>query len=115
MAYKYNEFAVEMGKRIYERRKKVGMTQEQLAEKIGVSVQTISYTEQGIKTLRPENIVKLCRTLDVSTDYILTGETSAKLANTISEKLSGLSGNEMVFIEMILNSCVGLCNLHKNE
>ena len=80
-----------------------------------VSVQTISYTEQGVKTLRPENIVKLCKILDVSTDYIFTGESTSVLANTTSEKLSHLSSNEMVFVEMILNSCVGLCNLHKTE
>lgn len=115
MGYKYNEFAVKMGKRIFEQRKSVGMTQEQLAEKIGVSVQTISYTEQGIKTLRPENIVKLCKTLGVTTDYILTGETADKLSNTITEKLSQLSSSEMVFVEMILNSCVGLCKLHEEE
>lgn len=93
----------------------MGMTQEQLVEKIGVSVQTISYTEQGIKTLRPENIVKLCKALDVSTDYILTGECSPVLANTLSEKLSQLSSNQMVFVEMILNSSVGLWNLNKSD
>lgn len=115
MVYKYNPFNVEMGKRIYQRRKSLGMTQEQLAEMLNVSIQTISYTEQGTKAMRPENLVKLSRALNVSTDYILTGETPPTTADTIAKKLSQLSSEEMVFVEMIINSCIGLCNLSNNK
>ncbi len=113
LAYKYNQFAVEMGKRIYERRKSLGMTQEQLADKMNVSIQTISYTEQGAKSLRPENLVKLCDILNVTADYILTGKTIDNESASITEKLSHLSAQELVFVEMIINSCIGLCNLKK--
>ena len=34
MAVKYNQFTVDMGKRIFLCRKKLGMTQEELAEKM---------------------------------------------------------------------------------
>ena len=73
MAVKYNQFTVDMGKRIFLCRKKLGMTQEELAEKMEVSTQTISYAEQGSKAMRPENLVKLSRILGVTTDYLLTG------------------------------------------
>ncbi len=112
---KYNQFTVDMGRRIYERRKSLGMTQEELAEKMDVSPQTISYTEQGTKAMRPENLVKLCRILDVSTDYILTGETPSPKSDSLVEKLSYLSKEEMVFVEMIINSCIGLCNLKHSQ
>ena len=38
---------VELGKQIYELRKKANLSQEQLAEKVGVSRQTISKWELG--------------------------------------------------------------------
>ncbi len=114
MAVKYNQFTVEMGKRIYLCRKKLGMTQEELAEKMDVSTQTISYAEQGSKAMRPENLVKLSRILGVTTDYLLTGETPSAKGETLADKLSRLSNEEMVFVEMIINSCIGLCNL-KNK
>ena len=114
MAVKYNRFTVDMGKRIFLCRKKLGMTQEELAEKMEVSTQTISYAEQGSKAMRPENLVKLSRILGVSTDYLLTGEIPSPASENLTEKLSRLSNEEMVFVEMIINSCIGLCNL-KNK
>ena len=58
-----DEFLGEMGKRISMRRKQLGLTQEKLAEKAGLTSQTISTAETGTKALRPWNIVKLCKPL----------------------------------------------------
>lgn len=63
----------DMGLRIQELRKGLDLTQETLAERAGMTSQTISTAELGKKALRPENIVKLSRALGVSTDYLLTG------------------------------------------
>ena len=63
----------DMGARIQELRKQMDMTQEALAERAGMTSQTISTAELGKKALRPENIVKLSRAFGVSTDYLLTG------------------------------------------
>lgn len=46
----------EMGKRISARRKELRLTQEELAEKAGLTSQTISTAETGSKALRPENL-----------------------------------------------------------
>ena len=64
----------DIGTRINVRRKALGLTQEQLAERMEVSVQMISNLELGKKAIRPENLVKLCNILDVSADYILRGQ-----------------------------------------
>ncbi len=64
----------QMGSRILKRRKQLRMTQEELAEKAGVMPQTISTAELGKKALRPENIVRICTALDISTDYLLMGK-----------------------------------------
>ena len=66
-------FLMNMGERISIRRKELRMTQEELAEKIDVSIPMISNLEQGKKAIRPENLVKVCAALGLSADYILTG------------------------------------------
>ena len=64
----------EMGLRIRNCRKKAQLSQEQLAELMNVTPQMISSAENGIKGIRPENIIKFCDALDVSCDYLLTGK-----------------------------------------
>ena len=47
----------EIGKRIMDRRKKLGLTQEALAEKGEVTTQFVSYAESGKQAMRPENLL----------------------------------------------------------
>ena len=58
------KFHWDMGERIAQRRKAAGLTQEQLAERIDVSTQTISYIETWRNAIRPETLAKLCEALD---------------------------------------------------
>ena len=60
-----------LSKKIFELRKANGMSQEQLAEKIGVSRQSISKWESGDSTPEMERLVELSRVFEVSTDYLL--------------------------------------------
>ena len=48
----------DMGKRIFDRRKQLNMTQETLAELAHVTPQTSSTAELGQKAMRPETILK---------------------------------------------------------
>ena len=66
---------IKMGKRIAARRKTLKMTQEEFADRLGVSVPMVSNLEQGKKAIRPENLVKVCEELGLSADYLLTGKT----------------------------------------
>ena len=61
----------DMGKRIFDRRKQLNMTQETLAELAHVTPQTISTAELGQKAMRPETILKVCDALHISTEYLL--------------------------------------------
>ena len=61
-------------------RKAKDYTQEQLANLTGLSIKMISAAENGHKAMRPENIIKICECLSISTDYLLCGE-SAKLSS----------------------------------
>lgn len=55
-------------------RKREGMTQEQLAEKIGVSRQALSKWESGETLPETLNILSLSHLFKVSTDYLLNDE-----------------------------------------
>lgn len=95
-----------MGKRICERRKFLGLTQEQLAERIGVSVQMISNLELGKKAIRPENLVKICSVLTVSSDFILTGKKNADDKNILMDKINSLSDEDYKMMEMLIDYCL---------
>lgn len=71
-----NDLYKDIGKRIHECRKKMGFTQERLAEIMDVTPQMISTAENGTKGIRPENIIKFSNALNVSCDYLLTGRSN---------------------------------------
>lgn len=98
-----NKFLIDMGKRISVRRKALGITQEKLAEQMNVTVQMISNLEHGKKAVRPENLAAACKALDISADYILTGESSLRDIDRISEKVSLLSPHNIQVIEKIID------------
>ena len=87
-----NELPAGIGDRISSACKSKKMTQEALAELADVSYQTISSAELGKKALRPENIIKISQAMQVSTDYLLTGNRNTmKQCRRAGEYLSGHS------------------------
>ena len=96
------DFLKEMGQRIMVRRKSLRMTQEELAEKLGVSTQMISNLELGKKAIRPENLAKVCSVLELSADFILTGTNTKTAVDAVAEKLILLTAEELQMVsEMI--------------
>ena len=95
-----------IGYRISARRKQLNLTQEQIAEKMDVSIQMISNLERGNKAIKIENLIKLSTILKVSTDYILTGNHTDSDLDNISKKLSQLSENDLKMIEMLIEYCL---------
>ena len=101
-------FLQQIGQRIIERRKKLGLTQEALAEKGDVTTQFVSYAEAGKRAMRPENLLKISTALGVSADYILTGEVIDKDYLLLSEKLRLLSPSQLRLVENIIDECISL-------
>lgn len=56
----------EIGARIRKRRKELGLSQEQLAEKVGVSYQQVQRYENGSCTLNVENVQRIAHALGMS-------------------------------------------------
>lgn len=86
-----------------ERRKKLGLTQEALAELSGLTTQFVSYAESGKRAMRPENLMKISAALGVSTDYLLTGDIIDKDMLLLSDKISKLNSSQVRIIESIID------------
>lgn len=98
----------EMGQRIMERRKKLGLTQEALAEMSELTTQFVSYAESGKRGMRPENLMKIAAALGVSTDYLLTGDIIDKDKLLLSEKLDRLTPQQVRIVENVIDECIAL-------
>ena len=60
-----------LSERIYQFRRNSGLSQEQLAEKIGVSRQAISKWESGISTPELEKLLALSECFDITIDELV--------------------------------------------
>lgn len=98
----------EIGQRIIERRKRLGLTQEALAEKADVTAQFVSYAEAGKRAMRPENLLKIAEALEVSADYLLTGDIIDKDLLLLASKMRKLTPTQIRIIENIIDECSAL-------
>lgn len=96
----------EIGKRIFTRRKQLRLTQDELAERAGITPQTISSAELGKKALRPENIIRICAALGISTDYLLLGDINNNDYSALTSLISTLTPSQYHHLEDIINSYI---------
>ena len=66
-----------IGKRIVNHRKRLGLTQEQLAESLGVTAQAVSKWENDLSCPDISLLPRLCRILGITSDELLTGDNSS--------------------------------------
>lgn len=97
-----------IGERVTELRKRLGWTQEELAEIADLTPQFVSYAESGKRAMRPENLLKLSKALNVSADYLLTGDVVDKDILILSKKMKNLSPSQIRIIENIIDECNSL-------
>lgn len=62
---------VNFGETLKELRQKAGLTQKQLADKMGITASVVSYYELSERNPSPETLIKLAAIFHVSTDYLL--------------------------------------------
>lgn len=74
MAIKNEAFFKELGARIATARKERGMTQQQLADRLGVSQQTLAHYEVGRVGVGAAMLPVLADILDLSLDEMLVGQ-----------------------------------------
>jgi len=73
----------EIGQRIRKYRKQMNLSQEELAEKIGISTTHMSHIETGSTKLSLPVLVELAENLKVKTDYLLFSQPRTDNSETI--------------------------------
>lgn len=81
-----------VGERIKQARMSKKMTQEKLAEKLGVSVTYLSRIERGSILVNLKRLSQICENLEVSEGEILNG-TSKSTKNYMNDEISNLLKN----------------------
>ncbi len=99
---------MELGKQIYELRKKANLSQEQLAEKVGVSRQTISKWELGETAPDIKQAQVLSQVFSVSLDELTGNDTKEVIYKKVSntEKLAGLIIKAIKIWGIIILACL---------
>ena len=96
-----------MGDRIKEARKKAGLTQEKLAERLDISVEFVGQIERGQKLPGMQVFIKLIEVLNVSADYLLRDSISTGQLfgdNALGSKIEQLSRKERIALEAIIDT-----------
>ena len=82
----FRGFKMEFSERLKKLRKEAGLTQVDVAEKLGISQPAYASWERGVKKPTQENLIKLSKILYVSVDYLL-GNTESKQTSDVLEDI----------------------------
>ena len=96
-----------MGDRIKEIRKKQGLTQDQLAEKVDITLEYISQIERGLKMPSMQVFIKLVDALNASADYLLRDFVSTRNLygdKQLAAKMERLSPKQRVALEALIDT-----------
>ena len=96
-----------MGDRIKEARKEQRLTQDQLAERLDVSVEFIGQIERGLKLPSMQVFVKLIEALHVSADYLLRDSVSTEQLfgdRALGRKIEGLTPKQRIALEALIDT-----------
>lgn len=103
-----------IGKLIADLRRKQGLTQEQLGEKVGVGFRSVSKWECG-KTLPDIGIINdLSKILGISSDELLSGELKSKENNSNKKKLSSKITITISILTLII-ICISTIFIYENN
>lgn len=91
-----------IGGRISKFRKREGLTQNQLSEKVNLSVTEISNLECGKNNLSYNTLVNLCNVLDVCPCQLLSGAIKNNVEDNIIDLVRELSANEKEILYTLL-------------
>lgn len=94
----------EIGMRIKEQRNNIGLTQQDIYEKIDISQNHYSRIENGHAGMSIEILMQLSEILNITTDYILTGRISNEKNPEFAEKYNKLSLKQRLYINSQIDS-----------
>ena len=81
------------GERLRKRRNDLGVTQESVAEQVGITLRWYQRIERGENIVSVDTLLALSRVLTVSIDYLMFGEFSGNFANPYADIVSKITDN----------------------
>ena len=90
--------------KLYELRKKEGLSQEELAEKVGVSRQTISKWEMNQSSPEMEKLINLSKIFDISLDELVGNDGINEKENKPQEDVKPKKRN--IFLKILMVICI---------
>lgn len=85
---------IAFGNRVRAARERLGITQEDLAARVGMSPSHMSIVERGVKVPRMDTVVKLANELDVSADFLLQDSITQSRNNQLLSSIMELPEKE---------------------
>lgn len=95
---------LQIGSRIRKSRERLGYSREVLAEKAELAPSFIGSIELGTGSFSGESLIKLCKALSVSADYILFGMEQPTDLSAIDSMLSGLDPKYLPQLQELLGA-----------
>ena len=101
-----------IGNRIKQERERQNLSQKELASKTDINVSVMNRIESGERSVRDDEILKISKVLNVTTDYLLGNETPAKfkpqstdkdkkdIAKQVEDMLDGLDADNPISFQL---------------
>lgn len=102
------ELYIQIGDRLRLQRKKLGLTQAQAAEKLGISTGYYGSVERGNKRMSVQLILKIYEKMDLEPTYLLAGDMLS--AKELSEIFKDCPSDKKENVEQILR---GISKLYR--
>lgn len=103
-----------IGKRIKEKRIAKGITQESLAEQLGIDSSFLSRIENGHNKASLESYIKICEILDTTLDYLTQDEISTAYKSIAEQEFSQcllqLNNEQIDFLMDYIRKFTKYCN-----
>ena len=101
------------GERLRKRRLDLGVTQESVAEQVGITLRWYQRIERGENTVSVDTLLALSRVLSVSLDYLMFGSFTNSLANPYADTVMKITDrlspqqreNAIAILRLFADSC----------
>lgn len=94
---------VKLGQRIREERTRLRLTQEKLAEDVGVSDAYIGQIERGERSVTLETLVKIVNRLGVTIDYLVSDSVKVKDDKVVKQLVQIMDGKTIKQKQMAID------------
>lgn len=84
----------DFGTKLKELRRRAGLTQKELADKLGLSKAAVSYYEQSLRYPSPEMLIKVAGVFHVTADFLLGLEDKKQTLD-----ITDLSDEDITFLQ----------------